>query len=395
MNLMHKTTRKRSPMSGNARYVVSSTGESFGTEEAMWCAPDGAHLNLSPGQGLDRASIVRDDRSLWRYRSAIRVDADNRISLGEGWTPLVQRSWNGSEIEFKLEYLAPTGSFKDRGMAVMITYLHNVGLKAILEDSSGNAGASMSAYSAAAGISCRILVPAAAPKGKIVQIASMGADVSLVPGTRQDVADQALKEAKKIFYASHNWQPFFLEGTKTLAFEIWEQQGFSVPDAVVVPLGYGSNVLGLWLGFHELMRAGEVERLPRIYAVQAANCAPFAAALRQGADHAVPFTPFPTVADGIASVHPVRVKEVLSAISESGGALVTVSEEEIKDGLRGLLSNGLFVEPTSASVGAALTKLQAGGALTAGERVIAVLTGSGLKAADRIGELVGSAQGND
>jgi len=378
-------------MNGHVRYVASSTGESFGAEEAMWRAPDGAHLNLSPGNGLRRASIVRDDRSLWRYRAAIRVDTTHCVSLGEGWTPLVRRPWKGSEIAFKLEYLAPTGSFKDRGMAVMITYLRSAGVEAILEDSSGNAGASMSAYSAAAGISCRILVPADAPRGKVVQIASMGADVSLVPGTRQDVADQALREAEDTFYASHNWQPFFLEGTKTLAFEIWEQLGFDLPDAVIVPLGYGSNVLGLWLGFHELIAAGEIDRLPRIYAVQAANCAAFAVAWQKGVDHAVPFTPSPTIADGIASVHPVRMKEVLGAISDSRGTVVAVTEGEIEDGLRGLLANGLFVEPTSASVGAALTKLQAEGALKTGERVVAVLTGSGLKAADRIGQVIGVA----
>jgi threonine synthase len=140
-----------------------------------------------------------------------------------------------------------------------------------------------------------------------------------------------------------------------------------------------------------LIAAGEIDRLPRIYAVQAANCAAFAVAWQKGVDHAVPFTPSPTIADGIATVHPVRMKEVLGAISDSRGTVVAVTEAEIEDGLRQLLANGLFVEPTSASVGAALTKLQAEGALKTGERVVAVLTGSGLKAADRIGQVIGVA----
>src|SRR5690606_28557665 len=160
------------------------------------------------------------------------------------------------------------------------------------------------AYAAASGISCRVLAPAGAPKGKVLTIAAMGADVALIEGSRQDVADAALREAETIFYASHNWQPFCLEGTKTLALEPWEQSGFQVPEAVVVPLGYGSNVLGLWLGFKELLSCGAIERIPRIFGAQAANCAAFAAAWDRGVDVWTPFDMSPTVADGIASVHP-------------------------------------------------------------------------------------------
>lgn len=374
------------PSAGEALYV-SKSGRTFDVDRAMWCAPDGGHVNLTPGPGLGRADIDRNENSLWRYAAAIRVPAADRVSLGEGWTPLVWRDWGPARAAFKLEYIAPTGSFKDRGTSVMMTYLRSVGIKAILEDSSGNAGASMAAYSAAAGMACRVLVPVAAPRGKVVQIAAMGADVALVGGSRQDVADQALREARHTFYASHNWQPYFLEGTKTLAFELWEQFGFAVPDAVVVPLGYGSNVLGLWLGFNELLARGEVDRLPRIYAVQAENCAAFGAAWQAGVDHPIPFTPKPTIADGIASVHPVRIREVLRAVAESGGAVITVGEDEIRTALRGLLSHGLFVEPTSATAGAALTKLAEAGTLADMQNVAVVLTGSGLKATEKVGEI--------
>jgi threonine synthase len=148
--------------------------------------------------------------------------------------------------------MMPTGSFKDRGMTAMVTYFKARGVNHVLEDSSGNAGASLSAYAAAAGMRCRILVPETASYPKIAQIAACGADVVTIRGSRQDVADAALDMSREIFYASHNWQPFFVEGTKTLAYELWEQLGFQAPDNVVVPLGYGSNVLGCERGFSEL-----------------------------------------------------------------------------------------------------------------------------------------------
>ena len=382
------TTDSSRVVTAHHHYVSSTTGECFALETPRWCGSAGEPLSLSPGLGLRRDDIRTSERSLWRYAAALRVDAQQRVSLGEGWTPLVRRPWGHREVAFKLEYLAPTGSFKDRGTSVLMTYLHAHGVPGILEDSSGNAGASMAAYTAACGMSCRILVPADAPSGKLVQMSAMGATVVPVPGTRQDVAERALAEASQYFYASHNWQPFFIEGTKTLAFELWEQSGFTVPDIVIVPLGYGSNVLGLHIGFSELLRAGEIKRMPRIFGVQASNCSPFAASLRAGVDHAVPFTPQPTVAGGIASQKPVRVAEVLAAMRDTNGGLVTVSEEEIKKGLKELLSHGLYVEPTSASAGAALSQLTTRGEIDTAASVVVVLTGSGLKATETIGEMM-------
>jgi threonine synthase len=372
----------------SARYISSVTGASFLTDQPLWCGPAGEPLSLSPGSGLARKNIQTGERSLWRYKSALRVDAAQRVSLGEGWTPLVAGRWLDRDVRFKLEYFAPTGSFKDRGTTVLMSYLRSMGVPAILEDSSGNAGASMAAYTAACGMGCRILVTADAPSGKLVQMRGMGADVVPVPGTRQDVAERALVEAADYFYASHNWQPFFLEGTKTLAFELWEQLDFAIPDAVVVPLGYGSNVLGLRIGFAELRARGEIDHIPRIYGVQARNCSPFAAALAAGVDHAVPFTPKPTVAGGIASQKPVRTREVLAAMRDTGGGLITVSEEEIADALTGLLKRGLYVEPTSAAAAAALVRVFGTSDLATDASVVVVLTGSGLKATETIGEIL-------
>jgi threonine synthase len=384
------TSSTNPPDVRDAHYVSSSTGAAFPIDEPRWCGPDGEPLNLSPGAGLRRADIRSEERSLWRYASALRVEDTQRVSLGEGWTPLVKAPWSGRNVSFKLEYMAPTGSFKDRGTTVLMTYLKSKGVPGILEDSSGNAGASMAAYTAACGMNCRILVPADAPAGKLVQMRGMGADVVPVPGTRQDVADRALAESRQYFYASHNWQPFFIEGTKTLAFELWEQFGFKSPDAVVVPLGYGSNVLGLRIGFEELLATGEIDFVPRIYGVQARNCSPFAVALEAGADVAVPFVPKPTVAGGIASLKPVRTREVLAAMRETGGALITVSEDEIAQALVGLLESGLYVEPTSAAGAAGLASLFKRSELADDASVVTVLTGSGLKATETIGDILAS-----
>jgi threonine synthase len=175
---------------------------------------------------------------------------------------------------------------------------------------------------------------------------------------------------------------------KTLAYELWEQLGFTAPDNVVVPLGYGSNVLGCERGFDELLRRGEIARRPRLYGIQATNCAPYHAAYRAGVEHLVPTTIAPTVAEGIASAKPTRVREVLRAVRESGGAVVAVDEAEIVEALRALARQGFYVEPTSAAAAAGLGRLLESGAIHLGETTVLVLTGSGLKASAGIGELL-------
>src|SRR5438477_724786 len=372
-----------------ASYRCPACGRVYPADRPLWRCDCGGHLNLAPGRGIGRGDIVTTNPSLWRYAAALALSASPRISLGEGWTPLVLREWQGANIHFKLESQMPTGSFKDRGTAVMLNHLLETGVGPIHEDSSGNAGASLATYAAAAGIPCRIYVPAAAPRGKLVQIAAAGADVRAVPGTRQDVTDAALAAIGESFYASHNWHPFFIEGTKTLAYELWEQLGFTVPDNILVPTGYGSNILGLERGFAELTRRGEITRRPRLFAVQAQNCAALAAAWVAGSADYVPFAPGPTIADGIATVKPVRTAEVLSALRRSGGGVATVPEGEIGPALKALGRLGLFVEPTSATAAAALTRLLGDGTIRPEQTTIVVLTGHGLKATDKIGELIG------
>jgi threonine synthase len=238
------------------------------------------------------------------------------------------------------------------------------------------------------------MLAAAAARGKLVQIAASGADMRAIPGTRQAVSEAALAAAGESFYASHNWQPHFIEGTKTLAFELWEQLGFRVPDNILVPTGYGSNILGLERGFDELERIGEITTRPRLFAVQAANSAAFAAAWAAGGNRFVPFATAPTVAEGIAAPKPVRVTEVLRALRRSEGGVIAVAEEDIAPALHALGRLGFFVEPTAATAGAALTRLLHGGTIRPDQTTVVVLTGSGLKAAERVGELLGIGAGS-
>ena len=371
-----------------ARFRCPACGMAYPADRPLWRCDCGGPLDLEPGQGLRQSDIDADDASLWRYHAALALKESPRVSLGEGWTPLVTRHWDGAPVRFKLESQMPTGSFKDRGTAVMLNHLLQVGVGPIHEDSSGNAGSSIATYAAAAGLRCRIYVPASAPRGKVVQIAAAGAEVRAIPGTREAVTEAALAAIGESFYASHNWHPYFIEGTKTLAYELWEQLGFAVPDNILVPTGYGSNILGLDRGFDELIRQGEIARRPRLFAIQAENCSALAAAWAVGAADYVPFTPTATIADGIATVKPVRTAEVLAALRRSGGGVVTVSEAEIGPALKTLGRLGLFVEPTAATAGAALSRLLRDRTIRPDETTIVVLTGHGLKATDKTAELL-------
>jgi threonine synthase len=376
-------------MSAPAAYVDPSTATRYPLELPRWCSDGGAPLMITDLPGIGRRQIDGGVRSLWRYAAALPLAPSNPVTLGEGCTPLVRRNWHGAPALFKLEWFAPTGSFKDRGASVMVSILRQQGIDRILEDSSGNGGAAIAGYAAAAGIRAKILVPAYTQPAKTIQMRAYGAEVELVPGTRQNTAEEAMRQAKQIFYASHNWQAFFLQGTKTLAYELWEDLGFRAPDNVIIPTGAGSNVLGCDIGFGELLRHREIERLPKIFAVQPENCAPIHASFAAGGDQLVPVEAKPTIAEGASITHPVRLKQVLEAIRRSQGATVTVSEQEIIAAVRELASNGLYAEPTSAIAGAALSKLLAAGAIRPNETTVVVLTGSGLKATQRIGELVG------
>jgi threonine synthase len=373
---------------GAASYVDPRNGKRYPLDIPRWCSDDRTPLLITPGDGLSRDDIDGRSRSLWRYRAALPVDIARPISLGEGCTPLVQQAWGELRPFFKLEWFNPTGSFKDRGSAVMLSFLRQIGIDAVLEDSSGNGGSSMAGLGAAGGMRVKILAPASTSPAKIAQVRSYGAEVQLVEGPREESEAEAIRQSNDTFYASHNWQPFFLEGTKSLAYELWEDLGIRAPDNVVVPVGAGSSLLGCAFGFRELLKAGQIAKLPRLFVCQPLNCSPIDASFRAGLDTPVPREVHKTIAEGTAIKNPMRLREIIGAVRESGGGTVALSEEEIVAALRRLARQGLFAEPTSASAAAALDKLSDAGAIKAGETTIVILTGTGLKAATTVAELV-------
>jgi len=307
----------------------------------------------------------------------LAVGQDARIiTMGEGMTPLVEHVFAGRNVYFKLEYVSPTGSFKDRGTTVLVTKLCEWAVAHAADDSSGNAGASLAAYCAHAGIHASIFVPAHASRQKQFQIRIFDADLTSVKGPRERSTEKLIAELKKedgLVYASHAWSPFTQEGTKTIAYELWEQLRPREPDCFVSPIGQGSLFLGAYRGFKVLRDAGLISKLPRMIGVQANACAPIVEAVAQGLKHPASITSTHSIADGIALPHPIHGRAILKAINDTNGTAVAVSDDEIRAAQNELAKIGLYVEPTSAVVGAALAKTKLDGV------VVVALTGTGLK----------------
>ncbi len=366
-------------------YVCFACARRYPLADRRFRCDCGGFLTLAVGDFFSGSALATRDLTIWRYREAFGLPADAvPVSLGEGRTPLVRRRLAGQEVTFKLDYLQPSGSFKDRGASVLMTLVKYLGIEAVVEDSSGNAGAAMAAYAAAAGIRCTIFSPGYTPDGKLAQIRLYGAQVVKVPGTRQDANEAAIRAAEASFYASHLWHPLFCQGLATTAYELWEQMAGQLPAAVIVPAGSGGYLEGLFLGFQALIQAGYARTMPRLIGVQADHCAPLHLAWTRGLADYADITPQPTIAEGIAVQRPPRAAAVLEAIRRSGGCTIGVSEEEIMDATKTLLRLGLFAEPTSAATLAGWRKLSA--AERAG--AVLILTGSGLKQTARLSELL-------
>ncbi|MFC1937758.1 threonine synthase [Chloroflexota bacterium] len=321
--------------------------------------------------------------SIWRYREVLPIEDDeNIVTLGEGMTPLIKESLCGKDVLLKLDYLFPSGCYKDRGASVLVSKMKELGIMRAVEDSSGNAGAALAAYCARAGIGCEIYCPEDTSKEKLVQISLYGAKLNRIPGPRENTATAIREKAKDVFYASHNWNPFFLEGTKTVFYEICEQLDWNAPDSVIMPVGYGSIILGIALAGRELRAMGVIDRLPRLVAVQTEACPPVYRAFIKGETGVAPLTEAgPTLAEGIACSNPVRGRQILEAVRDSNGEVVTVSEKDIIEGMAVLARKGICVEPTSAVVVGALKK---SAKVVEGETNVVILTSSGLKATDKM-----------
>jgi threonine synthase len=259
----------------------------------------------------------------------------------------------------KQDHLFPSGSYKDRGASVLVSKIKELGIKKVVEDSSGNAGAAIAAYCAKANIDCHIYVPEKTSPEKLVQIEQYGARLYKIPGTREDTARAALKVAETMYYASHYWNPYFFHGTKTYVFEIIEQLGWNTPDTLILPVGNGTLLYGSYIGLKELQREKLIDTLPKIIGIQAENCAPLVTIWKNNSDTFENITTKETIAEGIAIADPVRFKDILFVIKETNGDLITVKEKEIKEALDQTLKKGYYIEPTSAVAIAGFKKYHA------------------------------------
>lgn len=358
--------------------VCSSCSQSFAIDTPVWCCACGGLLDIVFNSPFDKKQLVADAAGMWRYRAALPLTDDNNIvTFGEGGTPLLPHTIDGHPVLLKLDYLFPTGSFKDRGASMLISKAKELGVPHVVEDSSGNAGAAIAAYCARARIGCDIYVPASTSAAKLKQIESTGARLQQITGSREDTAHAALEAAKSCYYAGHAWNPFFFHGVKTCAFEIVEQMQWCAPEVVIAPVGNGTLVLGLLLGFSELLRAGIIDALPKLIAVQSANCSPLTDAFERSQTTPVPVEKSDSLAEGIAVAQPVRGAQILRAVRQSRGWFVKVTEKEIGESLAELHADGFYVEPTSATGVAGFKKWRK--TEPQNSRAVIVLTGHGLK----------------
>jgi threonine synthase len=323
-----------------------------------------------------REKIQKRKPSLWRYREALPIEHDRHIiSFDEGFTPLTEEHFFGKKVFVKQDHLFPSGSYKDRGASILVSKIKELGIKQVVEDSSGNAGAAIAAYCAKAGIECHIYVSEKTSSGKLLQIERYGAHLHKINGSRKDAAYAAEQQAKTMYYASHSWNPYFFHGTKTFIFEIVEQLGWKAPDILLVPVGNGTLLYGAFLGLKELQQEKIIDKLPRIIGVQAENCAPLAYAWKNNDKPKSGNSQKETIAEGIAITNPIRANDILHSVKETNGDMLTVTEKEILDALYYIGRKGYYIEPTSAVTVAAFQKLRTG----KDQVVVLPLTGHGLK----------------
>jgi threonine synthase len=340
------------------------------------CTTCGGIFDIPEPLPYDPTRIDKSQPGIWRYRHTFGLpDGAEAVSLGEGNTPLKWADVLGRRVAFKCEYENPTGSFKDRGTSVIAGFLKSRGVREVVEDSSGNAGASLAGYAPKAGIRTRIFVPATSSGPKRDQIESYGAEIVPIPGSRSDVTTAVLKEAEKgRVYASHAYLPFNLPGYATAAYEIYEQIG-KMPSAVITPCGQGGLLLGLARGFDAIRQSGQFVQMPKMIGVQARACSPMWVMSTVGMAGMGFVTEGQTLAEGVKVRNPVRGDALLRVVKSTQGSFVAVDEEHILRGRDELARRGFSVEPTSALVWNALEQVM--NDLT--DPIVVLLTGAGFK----------------
>jgi threonine synthase len=329
------------------------------------------------------------DLTIWRYRALLPVEDDSvPPRLKVGWTPIYSLDRLASalgikELMVKDDGRNPTGSFKDRPSALAVVKAQEAGARIITTASSGNAGSALAGMCASAGVKSVIFVPATAPPAKIAQLAVFGARVVLVEGSYDEAYDLCIEAARRFgwYQRSTGFNPFMTEGKKTAALEIAEQLGWQPPDRVIVGVGDGCIIGGLWKGFNDLHRMGIIERLPRMVGVQGENASAIVDAA--SGDGVARIGPARTVADSISVGHPRDATKAIRAIRQSNGCGVKVSDDEIISAIGSLArESGVFAEPAGAAPFAGLLKMCERGEIGPDDRVLLVITGNGLKDID-------------
>jgi len=367
-------------------------GREYGPDEVRYTCPDcgvegilDVHYDYDEARArLTRDTLERSDEwSLWRYAPLLPIESTRTVPvLRTGWTPFYDVSGllGLRKVYVKDDSRNPTASLKDRATSVAVARAVGEGARAVAAASTGNAGCSLAGFAAAEGLACYIFVPRDAPRPKVAQLLVYGATVFAVDGTYDDAFDLAIESIETFGWYNRCCavNPYLVEGKKTVALEIAEQLGFEPPDKVFVPVGDGCIMSGVYKGFADLLRLGLTNRMPTLIGVQAEGCAPVVAAFSEGRD----VTPADahTLADSIAVGHPRNWRKALRGVRESGGTMMTVSDDEILAAMAKLGSaTGVFGEPAGVAAFAGLAKALRLGVVARDESVVILMTGSGLK----------------
>lgn len=335
-------------------YVCSKCGykENVTTKEAT-CSCGGLwDMDYIPPK-FDLSLVDKNEWNLFRYRAFMPLANDTwrTISLGEGMTPVIPFD---EHVLLKMDYFMPTLSFKDRGAAVLIAHCKSIGITNVVQDSSGNAGNSIAAYSAKSGIKCEIYVPQGTSSKKIAMIQSHGAKVNITDGSRDDCANACRQKVfnEKVYYANHVYNPFFYEGTKTYMYEVYEQLQ-RIPEHIFIPLGNGTLFIGIVKALEHFIASGIIDKMPTLIAVQSEKCPPIAQAVSSNALIPHRVVSEATLAEGIAIGEPMRGEYLLKTIYKHHIKVITAPENKILEARAILAQKGIYCEHTTAATYAA------------------------------------------
>ncbi len=381
INYLQCVTCKRQFAPHEVDYTCPDCGPLYGTLDVIY------DLKQVKKKFSRETMAANNDASHWRYLPLLPVENPDFIQpLRVGWSPLYRHNRINKLLDLPKLYMKDdsgnaTASYKDRASSVAIVKALEKKAEAIAAASSGNAAASISAFAASAGLPCHIFVPKTIPEAKLAQLRAFNAQIELVDGPYDEAFDLCMKESLRNGWYNRNTavNPYLAEGKKTGALEICEQLGWQAPDVVLVPVGDGCIISGVWKGFKDLYHLGFVETLPRLVGVQAQGSAPLVKAFKEGKKRAE-ITNVQTIADSISVGFPRDQVKALRAVHQSGGTFISVSDTEIVESIRYLSANaGIFVEPAAAAAFAGLQCLLKDGKIRSDQTIVVLLTGSGLK----------------